>query len=98
MAERLGRSIPANPDATSSARSSALTSHSVLLKPVNPPPAAPAAPAGAKPAAPRAADPSPETPRLTQADANRLEEKYQSQRSEERRVGKECRSRWSPYH
>ena len=24
-----------------------------------------------------------------------LEEKY---RSEERRVGKECRSRWSPYH
>ena len=21
-----------------------------------------------------------------------------SQRSEERRVGKECRSRWSPYH
>src|SRR5258708_33634000 len=23
---------------------------------------------------------------------------YQSLRSEERRVGKECRSRWSPYH
>src|SRR5436309_4390866 len=23
---------------------------------------------------------------------------YQPQRSEERRVGKECRSRWSPYH
>src|SRR5689334_21657650 len=23
---------------------------------------------------------------------------YQQQRSEERRVGKECRSRWSPYH
>ena len=23
---------------------------------------------------------------------------YQSKRSEERRVGKECRSRWSPYH
>ena len=23
---------------------------------------------------------------------------YQVQRSEERRVGKECRSRWSPYH
>jgi hypothetical protein len=66
----------------------------VLLKPVNPPPAAsappavpvpaesaPAAPAGAKPAAPRAADPSPETPRLTQAGADRLEEKYQSQLS-----------------
>ena len=23
---------------------------------------------------------------------------YDSSRSEERRVGKECRSRWSPYH
>ena len=23
---------------------------------------------------------------------------YQAERSEERRVGKECRSRWSPYH
>ena len=23
---------------------------------------------------------------------------WYSQRSEERRVGKECRSRWSPYH
>ena len=26
------------------------------------------------------------------------EPKYISSRSEERRVGKECRSRWSPYH
>ena len=25
-------------------------------------------------------------------------EKYEKDRSEERRVGKECRSRWSPYH
>ena len=25
-------------------------------------------------------------------------EKVLSSRSEERRVGKECRSRWSPYH
>ena len=25
-------------------------------------------------------------------------EKFMSARSEERRVGKECRSRWSPYH
>ena len=24
--------------------------------------------------------------------------KYKENRSEERRVGKECRSRWSPYH
>ena len=23
---------------------------------------------------------------------------YERERSEERRVGKECRSRWSPYH
>ena len=23
---------------------------------------------------------------------------YEEMRSEERRVGKECRSRWSPYH
>ena len=23
---------------------------------------------------------------------------YEAERSEERRVGKECRSRWSPYH
>ena len=24
--------------------------------------------------------------------------RYEAYRSEERRVGKECRSRWSPYH
>src|SRR3712207_9534505 len=28
----------------------------------------------------------------------RLVRDYRSTRSEERRVGKECRSRWSPYH
>ena len=27
-----------------------------------------------------------------------LEKDYLELRSEERRVGKECRSRWSPYH
>ena len=27
-----------------------------------------------------------------------VENWYQIKRSEERRVGKECRSRWSPYH
>ena len=27
-----------------------------------------------------------------------LKRKLQRDRSEERRVGKECRSRWSPYH
>ena len=26
------------------------------------------------------------------------QQKYGAYRSEERRVGKECRSRWSPYH
>ena len=26
------------------------------------------------------------------------QENYMEGRSEERRVGKECRSRWSPYH
>ena len=91
--QTLPRSIPAKPDATSSARSATLTSHSVLLKPVNPsppsaPPAvpvaaesAPAAAASAKPSLPRAADPSPETPAATQADADRLDEKYQSELS-----------------
>ena len=28
----------------------------------------------------------------------RLKDQMESIRSEERRVGKECRSRWSPYH
>lgn len=94
--QTLPRSVPAKPDATSSARSSTLTAHSVLLKPANPsavrppsaPPAvalaaesAPAAADGAKPASPRAADPSPATPRPTQADADRLGEKYQPQLS-----------------
>src|SRR3712207_9468541 len=31
-------------------------------------------------------------------DANLGVSVYNRQRSEERRVGKECRSRWSPYH
>src|SRR2546422_2390998 len=30
--------------------------------------------------------------------AQRLEQRFAQARSEERRVGKECRSRWSPYH
>ena len=32
------------------------------------------------------------------AGKQELIEKYIAGRSEERRVGKECRSRWSPYH
>ena len=31
-------------------------------------------------------------------EAPELYEHYSHRRSEERRVGKECRSRWSPYH
>ena len=38
-------------------------------------------------------------PPMTREDINRNAETYRAQvRSEERRVGKECRSRWSPYH
>src|SRR2546427_4910087 len=32
------------------------------------------------------------------AERHALEEERKKLRSEERRVGKECRSRWSPYH
>ena len=31
-------------------------------------------------------------------DPSRINDLWQVMRSEERRVGKECRSRWSPYH
>ena len=33
-----------------------------------------------------------------ESDETSEEEKSGGSRSEERRVGKECRSRWSPYH
>lgn len=93
--QTLARSIPARPDATSSARSSTLTSHSALLKPVisapipqptstaSTPAAAeslPATVATAKPApAPLVADPPPSASATTQADADRLDQQYQSQ-------------------
>ena len=35
---------------------------------------------------------------VTQATLHNLDELRRKDRSEERRVGKECRSRWSPYH
>src|SRR3712207_8323681 len=35
---------------------------------------------------------------LQQTDTNRFATYRRNERSEERRVGKECRSRWSPYH
>ena len=37
-------------------------------------------------------------PRVNSLAPSRLQRARQSGRSEERRVGKECRSRWSPYH
>ena len=36
--------------------------------------------------------------RYAQSDYNFDKAQYENRRSEERRVGKECRSRWSPYH
>src|SRR2546429_6159287 len=44
--------------------------------------------------------PAPPTTRSAWAGEppNRCSNKAQPRRSEERRVGKECRSRWSPYH
>ena len=89
----LPRSIPAKPDATSSARSSMMISHSALLKPAIPVPvaspsgspsgSAPAesaarAEAGAKPAAPPTDLPR-AAPSLTPANPDRLDEKYQTQ-------------------
>ena len=35
---------------------------------------------------------------ITDKDLNVLAQSPVAERSEERRVGKECRSRWSPYH
>src|SRR2546426_3324533 len=40
----------------------------------------------------------PEAPRVLIANANLVGRWARWERSEERRVGKECRSRWSPYH
>ena len=37
-------------------------------------------------------------PRIIEAIATAREHGDLKERSEERRVGKECRSRWSPYH
>src|SRR5215211_9425784 len=38
------------------------------------------------------------TPRKTGSNWSRVNVRHVEARSEERRVGKECRSRWSPYH
>jgi len=85
--QSLPRSIPAKPDATSTARSATLASRSSLLKPAPPPsvssvPLAAESPApatAANPSASATADPPIAPPAMTQADADRLEEKYHSQ-------------------
>ena len=83
--QTLPRSVPAKPDATSTARSSTAAGHSSLLKsnlsltsapPVVPAPAQ-AVSDGANPA--QAVDPQPTSRPSTQAEADRLSEKYQSQ-------------------
>jgi len=95
--QALPRSIPARPDATSTARSSTLAGRSSLLKsnlsplsasPVVPAPADPA-PASANPILPshRAVDLSPASPPTTQADADRFGEKYQAQLAVLAKVG-----------
>src|SRR2546427_10778972 len=43
-------------------------------------------------------DQDPETPVILMTAQASLQSAIQAVRSEERRVGKECRSRWSPYH
>lgn len=88
--DALPRSIPAKPDATSSARSAAFVSRAPLLKAASPPPSAPIPHSDP----PRIESPAPhveaETPALaadavappsvaTQADADRLDQKYQLQ-------------------
>lgn len=87
--QALPRSISATPDATSTARASALAGHSPLLKSRLVQPSAPTivaapvdvAPTNAKPISPlpKNADPQPASPPPTQADADRLADKYQGQ-------------------
>src|SRR5260370_27601703 len=40
----------------------------------------------------------PQTERAGSREQERVASRHREKRSEERRVGKECRSRWSPYH
>src|SRR2546425_8140674 len=62
-------------------------------------PAEPGAPRPASGAVPsRPVAPRPDGRAAARADADRKEVRPSRRRSEERRVGKECRSRWSPYH
>jgi hypothetical protein len=87
--QALPRSVPAKPDATSTARSVTEAGHSSLLKTNllhapgalgDPPPVgAVSAPASPALASAKVGDPPPAGPAPTQADADRLGEKYQTQ-------------------
>jgi hypothetical protein len=86
--QALPRSVPAKPDATSTARSSVMAGHSSLLKSGTALPSAPpvsvavetaSVSANPTPPLPKAANPQPATAPPTQADADHLAEKYQSQ-------------------
>ena len=83
--EALPRSIPAKPDATSTARSAVVPSQfrtpssSSQLVPARTRVDAPVPQVDASPPAPTAVDPSPATPVPTQADADQMDEKYQTQ-------------------
>src|SRR5688572_33336197 len=61
-----------------------------------PPPPAPPAPVVQPPKPVPAPEPKP-LPRIEKPQIA-IPDKPKPKRSEERRVGKECRSRWSPYH
>lgn len=93
--QTLPRAIPAKPDATSSVRSTLTSHSALLKPVISAPVPQPsasipvsapvpaesstAAAATPKPATTLGADPPPVAPAATQADANRLDEKYQSQ-------------------
>src|SRR5258708_14482234 len=87
--QALPRSIPAKPDATSTARSSTLVARSPLLNlnhplpavsPAVAPPADPAPPnANPSPSSPKDSDPPPALPPAAPADADRLNDKYLAQ-------------------
>lgn len=92
--QTLPRAVPAKPDAASTARSSTSVARSSLLKSVLAPPSAPV-PAAAESApavaatmpSSRTAEPPPAAAPLTQADADRLDEKYQAQMAVLAKVG-----------
>lgn len=87
--QALPRSVPAKPDATSTARSSTQAVRSPLLRSnLSPPSATPNVPASENAVppsvspillAPKTVDPQPASPPPTQADADRLDARYQAQ-------------------